>query len=538
MSWSELRAVAVRGGRAGFALAVLGLAGCGSAPDFGEPSAALLAEVAAVDLDDPVVERTPIVDVHVHTFNARYLPLRGIALGRRDKNPLMTLLSDGAAEALAASIATSARLTPLPDDAGSAAATTTADWGATAAGVGEDSGDFVELEAVARALAIARGDAAARAGEVETPLTRAMRELGLGGGERFLQTLMLEDGKLPERYRQLFGSRVRLLVSHMMDLGPVYAQRPGDGTELLDFERQIRRMQQFQADPAAGLLYFVAYSPYRDHWPDVEPGRALRLVTDAVEHRSAYGVKVYPPSGYRPVGNDIPSEPWSLFSAQPRLQWEARYAGVTSEQLDERLDALLKWCCENQVPVFAHCNTGEFEARAEYGVAMASPRHWAAVLQKYPTLRLCLGHAGGAPYWFGEVDAEYTDWGEEVVRLCTSYPNVFCEVGVHGEIVDARARANFVSRLRELFARETRYPMQKKILYGTDWYMPAGASPMAYMLGYRRALLAVGPEPYRDFFLRNALAFLDAERRLDDARFPIPDSVADRLRGLLAAARD
>src|SRR3954462_2288662 len=33
---------------------------------------------------DPLPPSTPIIDVHTHTFNARYLPLRGILLGKRD----------------------------------------------------------------------------------------------------------------------------------------------------------------------------------------------------------------------------------------------------------------------------------------------------------------------------------------------------------------------------------------------------------------------------------------------------------------------
>jgi hypothetical protein len=33
---------------------------------------------------DPLVAKTPVIDIHTHTFNARYLPLRSILLGKRD----------------------------------------------------------------------------------------------------------------------------------------------------------------------------------------------------------------------------------------------------------------------------------------------------------------------------------------------------------------------------------------------------------------------------------------------------------------------
>ena len=50
------------------------------------------------------------------------------------------------------------------------------------------------------------------------------------------------------------------MVSHMMDLGPVYDQSP-DGTVLLDFQaEQVRRMERYQKQEGANLLYFSTYS--------------------------------------------------------------------------------------------------------------------------------------------------------------------------------------------------------------------------------------------------------------------------------------
>jgi hypothetical protein len=31
-----------------------------------------------------LVENAPVVDIHTHTFNARFLPIQNIALGKRD----------------------------------------------------------------------------------------------------------------------------------------------------------------------------------------------------------------------------------------------------------------------------------------------------------------------------------------------------------------------------------------------------------------------------------------------------------------------
>lgn len=41
------------------------------------------------------LESMPIVDIHTHTFNARYLPLEGIALGKRDIATPLQIVPDG-----------------------------------------------------------------------------------------------------------------------------------------------------------------------------------------------------------------------------------------------------------------------------------------------------------------------------------------------------------------------------------------------------------------------------------------------------------
>ena len=153
----------------------------------------------------------------------------------------------------------------------------------------------------------------------------------------FLSCIIHEDGDMVPWYRRDYGEMVdvRLMVSHMMDLGPVYDQ-PADGVSLLDFEsEQVRRMAKRQATPDSGLIYFEAYSPYREHWPqgDSGPGRALAIVENAVLQHCAYGIKLYPPSGYRPCHNEIPEKPRTWFTKEPGIQWSARYTDGSGNKL-------------------------------------------------------------------------------------------------------------------------------------------------------------------------------------------------------------
>jgi len=93
----------------------------------------------------------------------------------------------------------------------------------------------------------------------------------------------------------------------------------------------------------------------------------------------------------------------------------------------------------SDVPIFAHCSYGEFQAAKGYGERNPNPKFWLELLEKHDelrTLRLCLGHAGGSDYWFTNTLSCHPDWGEAVVKLCTTYPNVYCEVGILEEVAD------------------------------------------------------------------------------------------------------
>ena len=69
--------------------------------------------------DDSLARDSPIVDIHTHTFNARYLPLRNILLGKRDAaTPYTWLISDSCAATLAHSLIARTELAPAPGGEG------------------------------------------------------------------------------------------------------------------------------------------------------------------------------------------------------------------------------------------------------------------------------------------------------------------------------------------------------------------------------------------------------------------------------------
>lgn len=486
-------------------------------------------ELRSLDLSAPAFKELrgiTLVDVHTHTFNARYLPLENIASGKRDKSFWTALLPDFLARAIAASIVARAELAPIGAETFLAAEAPETPEDAVIRVAAEEGRSVEEITSnpefqQVQSLLNGKGPL-----DMDRVLvwSEAQRPSGLASfapyhDPGFLRLLTLPDGPREELYRAIFGVGPRrvLRLTHMMDLGPVFGQ-VADGRRLLTMEDQVRRMEHFQSASKGTAIYFVPYCPFRDN---AKPGEALRLVKDAVEHHHAYGVKIYPPSGYRPIENQIPPRPGNGESKYAREQWDARYQDVTGGELDRRLAEVLEYCRVKDLPVFVHCNYNELEPRKGYGKLMADPRWWEKYLEQEGrgTLRLCFGHSGGPDAWFGE--GKLASWGETVIRLCRKYPNVYCEMGIEEEAANPRARAWFVNSLVKRFAepagKELPYRLSDKVMYGTDWFMPVDCDRRDYLAGYERAFLHAELRPYyRGFFRDNALAYLNAKGRLQD----------------------
>jgi predicted TIM-barrel fold metal-dependent hydrolase len=544
--------------------------------------AKIRAQLRQIDpVSDHLARTTPIIDIHTHTFNARYLPLKGIVLGKRDAFPPVTwLISDGCAETLADALIQRTEIAPaagMPvvkrntrprhDYHGPVCQVFLSLLDKAAAAGAWDKGispreQMRRLDQVADSMNLQERmamRAAAHMMGMEGRFKMADQPSAYRGLVRFLWLLTQNDLDLTRLFRLAYSDVPMqgdpLLVSHMIDLAPVYDQT-ADGGALLDFEsQQLRRIENYQNRSGSGMIYFVAYNPYRDHWPTNEPGDGLRLVRSAVEEHGAWGVKVYPPSGYRPAGNRIKPRPTLVLTKFPGQQWDARYRGLGSDAngaLNERLEKLLLWCVETDIPVFVHCGTGEFEARKGYGLYHSDPHFWRQFLEQHPSpdgspcrLRLCLGHAGGEDFWFG--GTKYSDWGKEVYDLCREFPNVYCEITTHANLIDLNNEAFLVDRLAKCFEESPQrdaatgrfhYRFSKKLIYGTDWYLPDAAERRDILLATERAFLHPRLRAfYQDYFFDNALRYLNAKARLNDPRHPLPPAVQERIQHALRLSR-
>lgn len=480
-----------------------------------------------------------ILDLHTHMFNARYLPLEGI-LGDLAGTKASNVLVAGVAQLLYCLTGSSyhaevhSRLVRRMAHVGmteiSAEPYIEAIWALTykellaasqsqvvmAAGrsapallsaQGAAIGNLVssELFAVIHGLddspggsRVSRSDLATLGGKpllawAGKTVRRALRRLAtmfdpMAWGRptnylEFIFTLLASEETIFQRLRKAYGSRWPLVraVHYMMDMQYAF---PGKVPPYYAVERdQMGRMQQLQRDQRGKLMGFWAFDPRRRGWET--------LACTAIS-KGFLGFKFYPGMGYRPMDDPV----WG-----------------------ERIEAFFAFCLEWDKPVFAHCTPEGFQTRAKQGY-FADPVGWAKVLQRHPQLRLCLGHAGGgragspehhSDGWEGDA----SQWREgnyawQVVQLCTTYPNVYCEVGHLTALLSGQGRQAFLDNLQR--ARETsgQYPFMDKLMYGTDWHMPAMLDVVGTYLDTFLALFDMPDlKPFAEgFFWRNGYRFL------------------------------
>ena len=450
------------------------------------------------------------IDVHAHVFNLHYLPVAGILDGSAFAD-----LPPWLARALAAlALGATAKDPALDPDAPPQAL-----LDGTLAGEIEELRARLEdfdshIEAIEAAIpegvwddpdvqeALARveameGVAEAIGGRRLRRLIRAARRW-MGTASRRIDWVFAvataRERAIVGLLLRTYGDDVELFVHHMMDMKNHYR---GGRTTYEFAPRQVARMERLSAMSGGRLATFVAWDPFR--------ADSLDIVRDAITNHGCIGVKVYPPSGYRPwcnVEDPDRSPPRHVPAPSPEL-------------LDQRALDLFRWCAapDRDLPVFTHCTPLGFQAYRGAG-ANGSPSYWRRLLEDNPdlkNLRLCFGHAGGDG-WFASSDAGWDgSFAAQVAELCSDpgYPNLYCEVGILSEVSDPAARRRFAERLRAIDPGNGQ--LLTRLLYGSDWhmlYMEAGHEHFFH--DYVALCDEAGFSASRkaDFFRNNAVRYL------------------------------
>ncbi|PQV57413.1 amidohydrolase family protein [Defluviimonas denitrificans] len=335
-----------------------------------------------------------------------------------------------------------------------------------------------------------------RAFTLQSPFLQTIRWAGLLTRARY-DLMATLDG--------LYGGaeHIRVFTPSLVDLGSwlLTAEDATPIAEQIEVTSAIARTYG-----GALVLPFVAFCPLRAVRDRAAGREPLRNVRHAVLERGFVGVKLYPPMGFRPIGND-----------ETTGNWLPDRPADLGRKIDAELGALYAWCVAHDVPITAHANRsmGAGPDTAEH----ADPDYWKAVLDRpaLAGLRLNLAHYGG----FDETGSPAAlgssgDWEETLGDMIGSYAGVYFDLGYWTEASDPTSpdHARVIERTRQLIDR---HPLAlERMMYGSDWSM-IGREPShkGYLAGVERSLsgdLALAPDKLAGVMGRNAMTFLGLDR--------------------------
>lgn len=224
--------------------------------------------------------------------------------------------------------------------------------------------------------------------------------------------------------------------------------------------------------------------------------RSLDIVRHAIELGGFAGVKLYPPSGFLPIGN------------------VSRFGERVGGRLDAALRALYAYCIAEEVPILTHAaRSNGFDDGFD---DLAAPSGWERVLADYPALRICFGHFG---HMHGIGDAFHnpsqSSWALRFLQLIETHDHVYADVGNSRYVYDKDYQAHFDTLLEVLLgsgseADDVRRKRRRRLMFGSDYWMNTlnpDHGKFVEMFSGRMEIL-VGSEAKSWFMGGNALRWL------------------------------
>jgi len=232
---------------------------------------------------------------------------------------------------------------------------------------------------------------------------------------------------------------------------PMDMEDMGAGKPAVPYLDQMKALLELKKRPEYSevLKPFVFANPCRSG--------VTEHVREYIEDHGFSGIKIYPPLGYYPF--------------------------------DPRLDDIYTFAQEKQVPVMTHCShpvvfykgkikkdmlvhplTGERLKKVKnkkFADNWTHPDNYKEVLRKFPELKLCFGHFGGASEWINYYEHTKEEqyrhsWFYKIKELIKAHPNVYADVSY------SLSDDDLYPMLKLLMMEPA---LREKTLFGSDFYM-------------------------------------------------------------------
>jgi hypothetical protein len=301
----------------------------------------------------------------------------------------------------------------------------------------------------------------------------------LGWGYQMLQSRERHIRRYLEHFKAS-GAAPDLLVNHLVDYDMWLDDGPAAGSDLLAQVAVMTRLASARRDRAV-LKLFAGFCPLKHAIETAQrPSTTLDALIAARRAGKVHGFKLYPPMGFRPIGNaelgDGAFDPAEAGRRTALDKWRAVGKGSLGQALDASLSGFYAMCAAERAPIMAHA--ARSNAAGPGYADRANPLYWAKVVERYP-LRLSLGHLVDEVGPFVTAAEKGPPYPADVWSLYTSTTlldprngrgEVYGDLAYTQELIDERKLTERFFRC-VLKAFGPRDPELTRVLYGTDWIM-------------------------------------------------------------------
>jgi len=175
---------------------------------------------------------------------------------------------------------------------------------------------------------------------------------------------------------------------------------------------------------------------------------------DDLKSGDVIGIKLYPPLGFNPYSR----------KRENRVKYIEFY----------------KWCCDNDIPITAHCQMSSFSPTKSSSVKRnTNPANWWHLLKdnkQIQNLRINFAHFGGEDGVEDLLDwaldgIDESSWTYDLIKLLKKYPNTYADISAY-DFADEDACENINEILtydeEGKFDKHGDYKLKDKLLWGSD----------------------------------------------------------------------
>ena len=204
---------------------------------------------------------------------------------------------------------------------------------------------------------------------------------------------------------------------------------------------------------------------------------------------SLLGIKLYPPIGFNPCPKKLPDQYKEFFT----------------------------WCCEQDIPLTAHCQKGSYSAGKEKENLdkNTTPENWKRLLKHpgFENLRINFAHFGGetgTDDMFEPFRTDKDSWTYILIKLLKAYPNTYADISAYDY-----AKKEHRNNLVKIFEKDEKgdfgngHKLIDKLLWGSD--VPMVISGRSYREGHTDK----GASKYKYYF-NGFLKTVNSSKKLTD----------------------